>query len=91
MSVGAVGAGGARRGPGTRHGSYFDHSHLILRGGSPGLWADTIIWFLGLLPAGTPTVTMVETGPDSISVPPGAGRQEIQELLDTLLNADYSG
>ncbi|MFG2825317.1 hypothetical protein ACGFX4_38550 [Kitasatospora sp. NPDC048365] len=72
----------------TRHGSYFDRSHLILRDGSPEFWAATIVWFLGLLPAGAPAVAMVESNPDTATVPPGAGPQDIQQLLDTLLDAE---
>lgn len=72
----------------SRHGSYFDRSHLILRDGSPQFWADTIVWFLGLLPAGTPAVAMVESNPEPTAIPAGAEPQEIQELLDTLINAE---
>ncbi|MFJ1796573.1 hypothetical protein [Kitasatospora griseola] len=69
-----------------RHGSYFDHRHLILRDGTPELWADDIVWFLGLLPPGTPAVAMVESNPDTIpAIPPAATVHEIRELLDGLL------
>ncbi|MGW3950818.1 hypothetical protein ACWEKM_07620 [Streptomyces sp. NPDC004752] len=35
----------------TRTASYYDRSNLILGDGDPEFWADTIVWFLGLLPA----------------------------------------
>ncbi|MGK4585216.1 hypothetical protein [Kitasatospora sp. HPMI-4] len=48
--------------------------------GRPGL--------IGLLPQGAPVVAMVESNPDAVPVPSGASRGEIQELLDTLLEAE---
>ncbi|MGW3124575.1 hypothetical protein ACWDBW_47050 [Streptomyces sp. NPDC001107] len=70
-----------------RHGSYFDHAQLILRDAPPAFWADTIVWFLSLLPAGTPAVAMVETNPDIAPVPPGASADEIRNLLEGLQDA----
>ncbi|MFF0390495.1 hypothetical protein ACFYS8_17660 [Kitasatospora sp. NPDC004615] len=68
-----------------RHGSYFDHRHLILRDAEPGFWADTIAWFLGLLPPGTNAVAMVESNPDEIRpVPAVATIRQITDLLDGL-------
>ncbi|MFJ5234853.1 hypothetical protein ACIQBJ_33820 [Kitasatospora sp. NPDC088391] len=72
----------------TRHGSYFDRSHLVLRDGAPALWAGTIAWFLALLPSGTPTVAMVESNPGTLRIPPGADAQEITDLLTGLLCAE---
>lgn len=70
-----------------RHGSYFDRSHLILSDAPPAFWTDTIVWFLALLPAGTPAVAMVETNPDTVPVPPGATADGVRELLDALAEA----
>lgn len=71
-----------------RHGTYFDRSHLILNDGPPELWADTIVWFLALLPPGTPAVAMVETNPeDVVPIPPAADAETIRALLDELVDA----
>jgi hypothetical protein len=53
-----------------RHGIYVDHDNLALSDGSPADWADTIAWFLALLPPGTTTVAMRGEGPDVIPLPP---------------------
>jgi hypothetical protein len=70
-----------------RHGSYFDRAQFILRDAPPAFWADTIVWFLSLLPAGTPAVAMIETNPDIVPVPPGASADEIRNLLEALQDA----
>lgn len=67
-----------------RHGSYFDRAQLILRDAPPAFWADTIVWFLSLLPAGTPAVAMVETNPDPAPIPPQASADDIRNLLEAL-------
>ncbi len=68
--------------------SYFDDGRLILNDGSSADWADTIVWFLGLLPPGTPAVAMIEENPDETAViPPGAKAQAIEALLDGLAGA----
>lgn len=46
-----------------RHGIYIDHDNLALSDGEVADWADTIAWFLGLLPPGTPCVAMRGEGP----------------------------
>jgi hypothetical protein len=72
-----------------RHGSYFDNSNLILRDGSPEFWADTIVWFLSLLPTGTSAVAMVEGNPELIEpIAVGASQDEIQDLLESLIEAE---
>ncbi|MDQ0761001.1 hypothetical protein [Streptomyces canus] len=70
-----------------RHGSYFDRSHLILQDAPPAFWADTVVWFLGLLPPGTPAVAMIETNPDTAPIPPGAGAEDVRLLLEALQEA----
>ncbi|MFC0430516.1 hypothetical protein [Kutzneria buriramensis] len=65
--------------------SYFDDGKLILNDGSSADWADTIVWFLGLLPAGTPAVAMIEDNPDEIvPIPAGATGHVVEALLDGL-------
>ncbi|QUQ66151.1 hypothetical protein [Kutzneria sp. CA-103260] len=65
--------------------SYFAGGTLILRDGSAADWADTIEWFLGLLPPGTPAVAMIEENPDEIvPVPLDATAAAIEALLDAL-------
>lgn len=67
-----------------RTGVFFDHSYLILKDGPTTLWANTIVWFLSLLPAGTPAVAMVETNPEVVPIPPRADAETIRQLLDSL-------
>jgi hypothetical protein len=54
----------------SRHGIYVDHDNLALSDGSPADWADTIAWFLQLLPPGAATVAMRGEGPDVTPLPP---------------------
>ncbi len=68
-----------------RHGTYFDHRHLILRDGTPEFWADTIAWFLGLLPPGTPAVAMVESNEGIVPIPAAVSPRQITILFDELL------
>lgn len=65
--------------------SYFDDGKLVLNDGSSADWADTIVWFLGLLPLGTPAVAMLEENPDEVvPVSSGASAAAIEALLDGL-------
>jgi hypothetical protein len=52
-----------------RHGIYVDHDNLALSDGTSTDWADTIAWFLTLLPPGTPTVVMRGEGPQVVALP----------------------
>jgi hypothetical protein len=52
-----------------RHGTYVDGGKFALSDGSPSDWADTLAWFLSLLPDGTPAVAMVDEGADVVTVP----------------------
>jgi hypothetical protein len=73
----------------TRTGSYYDRSNLILGDGDPEFWADTIVWFLGLLPADAEAVAMVEVNPEHTApIPPGADAETIRALLDGLAEAE---
>ncbi|MEU1475816.1 hypothetical protein ACFYZ8_01320 [Streptomyces sp. NPDC001668] len=65
-----------------RHGLHFDRSYLVLKDAPPVFWADTVVWFLGLLPPGAPAVAMVETNPDTPPIPPGATAEDVRALLN---------
>lgn len=73
-----------------RTGSYFDRSTLILRDGPPQVWAETITWFLRLLPAGTPAVAMCESNPEEVRpIPANSDTETIRRLLEALANGGY--
>jgi hypothetical protein len=68
-----------------RQGVYVERGNLVLSDGLPADWAETIAWFLGLLPPGTPTVVMVEDNPVPVPLPEATTTPEaIQELLENL-------
>jgi len=71
-----------------RTGCYFDRRMLNLSDGPPEVWAEHIVWFLGLLPPGTPAVAMVEVNPDVVPIPVGADADAIRDLLNGLIFAD---
>jgi hypothetical protein len=52
-----------------RHGIYVDHDNLALSDGNADVWAETIAWFLSLLPPGTRTVAMRGEGPTVAELP----------------------
>jgi hypothetical protein len=68
---------------GMRHGIYVDGGNLTLSGGSPEAWADTVAWFLALLPADSSAVA-VATWPFVVTVDVGATREQIRQMLDQL-------
>jgi hypothetical protein len=63
---------------------YQDAGPLVLNDGTPEEWADTIVWFLNLLPAGTSVVTMTDFNPSPVPLDRTAGGDYIRRLLDTL-------
>ncbi len=67
-----------------RHGAYFDHRYLLLEDGTPALWADTIAWFLGLLPTDAQVVCMTEAVPQPIPMPRQASADQVIAVLDSL-------
>lgn len=72
-----------------RHGSYFDRTHLILRDGPPALWADTVAWFLSLLPLDAEAVVMLETNPEHVApLSRTAVPDQITALLEELERAE---
>ena len=69
-----------------RSGAYYQGGPLILNDGDAADWAPTIAWFLGLLPAGTPAVTMRETNPDQIVLlPADPSAAQIQQILEEMV------
>lgn len=68
-----------------RHGIYVDGGNLTLSDGTPADWADTIAWFLSLLPPGTEAVAVSEHTGDLAYIPPGATAQQLQSILETLV------
>jgi hypothetical protein len=67
-----------------RHGIYVEGGNLSLSDGSPDDWADTIAWFLSLLPPGTPTVALAERNPDLVSIASNVAADEVRELFELL-------
>ncbi|GIH03951.1 hypothetical protein Rhe02_20180 [Rhizocola hellebori] len=67
-----------------RYGTYVSRSHLTLSQGSPQDWAETIVWFLQLLPPGTPALAMAEDNPELEPVPSGASVQDVIDLYERL-------
>jgi hypothetical protein len=68
-----------------RHANYIEGSQLSLHDGSPADWAETISWFLGLLPSGTPAIALVEANPEGMAtILAGADAAAIEALLDRL-------
>jgi hypothetical protein len=70
-----------------RHGIYVDGGNLTLSDGTPADWADTISWFLSLLPAGTPAFVMTEQNPRPTPIPAATSADSIRDLLDGLIAA----
>jgi hypothetical protein len=57
---------------------------LVLEDGDPAVWADTIAWWLSLLPAGTPTVTMTDANTNPVAIETTSDAAQVRELLDRL-------
>lgn len=69
----------------SRWGTYSDRIGLALSDGSPADWADTIAWFLGLLPAGTRALAAAEENPELTPLPAAATAQDIREVYERLV------
>jgi hypothetical protein len=67
-----------------RHGAYFDHKYLLLEDGTPRFWADTIVWFLALLPRDAQIVCMTEGVPEPIPMPRYADADQVTSVLESL-------
>jgi hypothetical protein len=53
----------------THGGSYSETGVLALSDGSPQLWAETMTWFLGLIPPTEPVFAMREDNPTPAALP----------------------
>lgn len=71
---------------GRRHGAYFDRKYLLLEDGTPKFWAETITWFLSLLPADARVVCMTEAVPEPIAMPRHADADHVTAVLGSLGN-----
>jgi hypothetical protein len=63
---------------------YQDGGPLVLNDGTPEEWADTIVWFLDLLPADASVVTMTDVNPSPVPLDRAASVDYIRRLLDAL-------
>jgi hypothetical protein len=70
-----------------RHGIYVEGGNLTLSDGAPADWAETVSWFLSLLPAGTPAVALTEHNQQLTPVAPGAPPERIRDLFEGLIAA----
>jgi hypothetical protein len=68
-----------------RHGVYAEGLNLALSDGSPADWAETIVWFLSLLPEGTAAVAMTEDNFQLTPIPPSPSVQSIRDLFDAMI------
>jgi hypothetical protein len=57
---------------------------LTLREGSPAVWAETIVWFVGQLPAGSTAFAAMGENPDLAPLPAGATTRDVQDLYERL-------
>jgi len=63
---------------------YQDGGPLVLNDGTPAQWADTIVWFLSLLPADASIVTMTEHNPTPVPLDRNATADDTRRVLDSL-------
>lgn len=68
----------------SRSGVYFEHQQLDLSDGSPDDWADTIAWFLGLLPATSRSVCLLAAVPEPTPLPRTSSPADIAAILNGL-------
>jgi hypothetical protein len=68
----------------TRYGAYFEHHNLSLSDGSIEDWADTVAWFLTLLPADAQTVCLLEAVPIPTPLPNTCTAEEAAAILNEL-------
>jgi hypothetical protein len=71
-----------------RRGIYVDGFNLTLYDGTPADWADTIAWFLSLLPEGTRVIAMTEHNFQPTPIPAGTSPEGIRDLLDNMIRAN---
>lgn len=68
----------------SRSGAYFEHRQLDLSDGTPEDWADTIAWFLRLLPATSQPVCLLAAVPEPTPLPRTSSPTEIAAILNDL-------
>lgn len=68
----------------SRSGSYFERQQLDLSDGTPDDWADTIAWFLRLLPATSRAVCLLAAVPEPTPLPRTSSPTEIAAILNEL-------
>lgn len=68
----------------TRHGTFFNGQQLALHDDVPSFWADTIEWFLSLLPSDARVVGIMEAVPEMEVIPRDATADQIVTILDDL-------
>jgi hypothetical protein len=71
----------------TRSGAYYERKQLDLGDGTPDDWADTISWFLHLLPPGTPSVCLLEAVPVVTPLPGTSSPAQVAAILNELNNS----
>jgi len=70
------------------YGCYFVNQHLALEEGTIEEWADTIAWFLTLLPEDSPTVCLLEAVFIPTPLPNTSSPEEVAAILNEL-NSRY--
>jgi hypothetical protein len=68
----------------SRSGAYFPHRQLDLSDGTPEDWADTIAWFLRLLPATSHPLCLLSAVPEPTQLPRTSSPTEIAAILNGL-------
>lgn len=64
-----------------RYGMYVQAEQLVLNAGSPEDWADTVVWFLGLLPRGSGVECFTDAAPVPHALPTGATAEQVVEVF----------
>lgn len=68
-----------------RIGRYWEHQHLTLDDETPQFWADTIAWFLRLLPAGSEAVCFVDScAPETRPLPLDSSPEQIVHTIQAI-------
>jgi hypothetical protein len=68
-----------------RWGTYSQRTGFSLSEGFPADWADTVAWFLGLLPAGTRALAAADGNLELVPLPPSPSADEVRALYERLL------
>jgi hypothetical protein len=68
-----------------RQGMCFDRGGIVVSDGSPEDWADTLSWYLPLLPSDAPVVAMTEHNQDLTPIPSDATPTQIQQVFEQMM------